>query len=61
MMTPRDMNKATIVNRGIEISRVPSVALGFIHLSVSESRGQGRDAIHPTGEIGRYILRENIL
>ena len=57
MMTPRDMNKAT----GIEISRVPSVALGFIHLSVSESRGQGRDAIHPTSEIGRYISRENIL
>ena len=39
MMTPRDMNKTKLVNRGIEISRVPSVTLGFIHLSVSESRG----------------------
>ena len=27
------------------------MALGFIHLSISESRGQGRDAIHPSGEM----------
>ena len=60
-MTPRDMGKATLGQLGIEISRVPRVALGFAHLCISELRGRGRDAIHPIGEIGRYISRENIL
>ena len=56
-MTPRDMNKATI---GQSRNRdIPGSKCG---ISVySESRGQGRDAIHPTSEIGIYISRENIL
>ena len=40
---------------------IPGVALGFVHSSILESRGQSRDAIHPTSEIGSYISRENIL
>ena len=53
--------KKQLVNQGIKISRVLSVALGFAHLCISESRGRSRDAVHPTGEIGSYISRENIL
>ena len=57
MMTPRDMNKATIGQSGNR--DIPGSKCG---ISVySESRGQGRDAIHPTSEIGIYISRENIL
>ena len=57
-MTRRDMGKTTL---GQEISRIPSVALGFSHSCISESRGRSRDAIHPISEIGSYILRENSL
>ena len=60
-MTPMDMGKQHLVNQGIEISRILSVALGFAHLWIAESRGRSRDAIHPTSEIGNYISRENIL
>ena len=43
-MTRRDILVGTwvkqhLVNQGIEISCVPSVALGFAHLCISESRG----------------------
>ena len=57
MMTPRDMNKATIGQSGNRDIPGSKCGISFIHLSVSESRGQGIDAIHPTGEIGRYISR----
>ena len=55
------MGEQHLINQGIKISRVPSVALRFAHLCISESRGRSKDAIHPTGEIGSYISRENIL
>ena len=60
-MTPRDMNKATIGQSGNRDIPGSKCGIRVYTLSVSESRGQGKDAIHPTGEIGRYISRENIL
>ena len=61
METRRDLGKTTLVNKGIEISNVLGVELGFAHSCISESRGRSKDAIHPTNEIGNYISRENIL
>ena len=58
-MTRRDMGKATLGQSRNRISRIPSVALGFEHSCISESRGRSRDAIHPTIEIGT-ISRERI-
>ena len=58
-MTRRDMGEATLGQSGIEISRIPSVALGFSHSFILGSRGRSRDVIHPTSEIGSYISREN--
>ena len=60
-MTHRDMGKATLGHLGnIDISR-SNCSTRVSHLCILESRGQSRDAIHPTGEIGSYISRENIL
>ena len=59
--TVRTWVKQHLVNQGIEISRIPSVALGFAHSYISESKGRSREAIHPTREMGSYILRENIV
>ena len=60
-MTRRTWVRQRLVNQGIKISHILSVALGFAHSCISESKGQSRDAIHPTSEIGSYISRENSL
>ena len=61
MMTPRDMNKATIGQLGNRDILGSKCGIRVYTFKSSESRGQGRDAIHPIGEIGTYISRENIL
>ena len=59
MMTPRDMNKATIGqsgNRYIPGSKCGIRVYTFKRFGVEKSRQR-----HNTSEIGRYISRENIL
>ena len=61
MMTPRDMIRATpgqSVNRDISVPGVALRVWTFMRFGV---QGRGKDAIHPTGEIGSYYSRENIL
>ena len=61
MMTPRDMNKATIGqsgNRDISGSNCGIRVYTFKRFGVEGSRQRCNT---PTGEIGRYISRDNIL
>ena len=60
-MTPKDMGKAILVqsgNRDIPGSKCGIKVCTFMHFEV---QGRGKYAIYPIGEIGRYVLRENIL
>ena len=60
-MTHRDMGKETIGQSGNRDISCSKCSTRLSHLCISESRGRSKDAIHPIGEIGSYISRENIL